>query len=285
MAADPPRWFADIEAALGAKPLRRSPLSGGSIACVDRVELADGRSVVAKTGASGLALEGEMLGYLAEHSDLPVPRVFLTRDDLLVMEHLPGSTHLDSSSQAHAAELLAALHECTSATFGFHRDTVIGGLLQPNPETEAWIPFFRDHRLLYMARDCHAAGSLPSAMLARLEHFAGKLDGLLEEPDRPSLVHGDMWGGNILSDKGRITGFLDPAIYYAHAEIELAFSTLFGTFGEAFFERYHGLRPIDPGFFESRKDIYNLWHLLTHVRLFGPSYLGGVERVLARHGV
>ena len=181
--------------------------------------------------------------------------------------------------------MLAALHERSSENFGFLRDTVIGGLPQPNPETREWIPFFRDHRLLYIARDCHAAGSLSAAMLARLERFAVKLDDLLEEPDRPSLVHGDMWGGNILSDKGRITGFLDPAIYYAHAEIELAFSTLFGTFGEAFFERYNGLRPIRSGFFETRKDIYNLWHLLTHVRLFGPSYLGGVERVLVRHGV
>jgi fructosamine-3-kinase len=285
MAADPPRWFGAIDATLGSKPLRKSPLSGGSIAHVDRVDLADGRCVVVKTSAGDLTLEGEMLGYLAEHSDLPVPRVFLARDDLLVMEHLPGTTHLDSSSEAHAAELLAALHGCTSGSFGFHRDTVIGGLPQPNPKSGKWVPFFRDHRLLHMARDCHAAGRLSAAMLARLERFAEKLHDLLVEPDRPSLVHGDMWGGNILSDKGRITGFLDPAIYYAHAEIELAFSTLFGTFGEAFFERYNGLRPIDPAFFNTRKDIYNLWHLLTHVRLFGPSYLGGVERVLARHGV
>ena len=285
MAADPPRWFNAIEAALGSTPLRRTSLSGGSIARVERIELADGRRVVAKTGTSGFTLEGEMLTFLAEHSDLPVPTVLLARDDILVMEWLPGSTRLDPSSQAHAAELLAALHERSSENFGFLRDTVIGGLPQPNPETREWIPFFRDHRLLYIARDCHAAGSLSAAMLARLERFAVKLDDLLEEPDRPSLVHGDMWGGNILSDKGRITGFLDPAIYYAHAEIELAFSTLFGTFGEAFFERYNEFKPIRPGFFETRKDIYNLWHLLTHVRLFGPSYLGGVERVLARHGV
>ena len=108
---------------------------------------------------------------------------------------------------------------------------------------------------------------------------------LLEEPEHPSLIHGDMWGGNILAESGRITGFLDPAIYFAHAEIELAFSTLFGTFGESFFRRYDEIRPIRPGFFEVRKDIYNLWHLLTHVRLFGAGYLPGIERVLSRHGV
>ena len=285
MAVEPPRWFREIEAALGSRPVSRTPLSGGSIAHVDKIGLADGRIVVAKTGARGLALEAEMLTFLADRSDLPVPRVLLSGDDLLVMECLPGTTRLDPPSETHAAELLAALHERRADRFGFHRDTVIGGVPQPNPWNDNWIPFFRDHRLLHMARDCQAAGSLPTAMLHRLERFATKLDALLEEPDFPSLVHGDMWSGNILSDGGRITGFLDPAVYYGHAEIELAFSTLFGTIGDAFFERYHALRPISPGFFEIRKDIYNLWHLLTHVRLFGASYLGGVERVLARHGV
>ena len=261
------------------------PLSGGSIAQVEAVDLADERRVVVKTGAKGLPLEARMLVYLAEYSELPVPRVFLVRKGLLVMEFLPGSTRLDADSETHAAELLAGLHAVTSDRFGFDYDTVIGGLPQPNPRTEKWIPFFRDQRLLLMARDCHHAGKLDIRLMTRLEHFAGKLEDLLEEPARPSLIHGDMWGGNILSERGRITGFVDPAIYYAHAEIELAFSTLFGTFGEPFFKRYHEIRPIRPGFFESRKDIYNLWHLLTHVRLFGASYLAGIERVLTRHGV
>ncbi len=181
--------------------------------------------------------------------------------------------------------MLAGLHSVTAERFGFHRDTVLGGLHQPNAQERSWIAFFRDHRLLYMARDCHAAGQLDARRLARLERFADKLGGLLEEPDAPSLIHGDMWGGNILSDRGRITGFIDPAIYYAHPEIELAFSTLFGTFGDAFFRRYNEIRPISPGFFETRKEIYNLWHLLTHVRLFGASYLPGIDRVISRHGV
>ncbi len=285
MAAEPPRWFNRIEIGLGSRPVSRSPLSGGSIAHVDRIELADGRHVVAKTDSGGLLLEAEMLGFLADHSDLPVPRVLLASDDLLVVDYLPGSTRLGPRVETHAAELLAALHDHTADRFGFHRDTVIGGLPQPNDWSGEWIPFFRDRRLLHMARDCHAAGRLSDAMLGRLERLADRLETLLEEPDRPSLVHGDMWSGNILSDGGRVTGFIDPAIYFGHAEIELAFSTLFGTFGDAFFERYSALRPIRPGFFEIRKDIYNLWHLLTHVRLFGASYLGGVERVLARHGV
>ena len=93
-----------------------------------------------------------------------------------------------------------------------------------------------------------------------------------------------MWSGNVLTKDGRIAGFVDPAIYYADSEIELAFSTLFSTFGDAFFRRYDELRPLRPGFFEERRDLYNLYPLLVHVRLFGGSYVGSVERALARYG-
>ena len=82
-----------------------------------------------------------------------------------------------------------------------------------------------------------------------------------------------------------VSGFVDQAVRYADAEIELAFSTLFGTFGVSFFKRYNEIRPIADGFFDLRLDIYNLWHLLTHVRLFGGSYVGSVDRILRRHGL
>ena len=119
---------------------------------------------------------------------------------------------------------------------------------------------------------------------ARLETLAGQLERWLTEP-RPALIHGDLWGGNVLAASGRISGFIDPAIYYADAEIELAFSTLFNTFGKAFFSHYNELRPLAPGFFEERRDLYNLYPLLVHVRLFGGGYVGSVERTLKRFGV
>src|SRR3546814_4637170 len=97
-----------------------------------------------------------------------------------------------------------------------------------------------------------------------------------------SDLHGDMWGGNVLARGGRIAAFVDPAIYHADPEIELAFSTLFGTYGEAFFRRYEALRPLRPGFFETRRDIYNLYPLLVHARLFGGSYVASVDRILGR---
>jgi fructosamine-3-kinase len=262
-------------------------LSGGMIGDVYRVELADGRSIVAKaagTVAARLSVEGYMLDYLARHSDLPVPQVLHSDDTLLLMTFVAGSSHLGTAEQQHAADLLAALHSISDSHFGLERDTLIGPLQQPNPQRDSWLDFFRDHRLLYMAQVAHNDGPLPARSLARIETLAARLDRWLLEPNAPSLIHGDMWTTNVLAQAGRITAFLDPAIYYAHAEIELAYSTLFGTFGDAFFQRYQQHRPIAEGFFEERRHIYNLYPLLVHVRLFGGNYADSVSVTLSRFG-
>ena len=273
-----------IESALGARVVSSQALAGGCIAKVTRLDLSDGQSVVVKQGGDGLAVEGWMHSYLK--GKLPVPDVLLAEPDLLVMTCLksePGG--MDHVAETHCAELVAALHDFTSKNFGLGRDTPIGGLVQPNQPCESWLEFFRDRRLLHMARLAHQEGALPTAMLDRLEKLAARLDRWIEEPERPALIHGDLWGGNILSAAGRVTGFVDPAIYFAHPEIELAFGTLFGTFNPSFFRRYGEIRPISPDFFEIRRDLYTLYQLLVHVRLFGAAYLGQVERHLCRFGV
>ena len=260
-----------------------APLGGGCIGAVYRVTLEDGRALAVKMGG-GLAVEGFMLRYLAQNSRLPVPRVVHAGDDLLVMDFIEAGDAIDPGAEVHAAELLAELHGIAARAFGFERATVIGGLEQPNPWTPGWLDFFRDHRLLFMGREALDAGRLPGRLMKRLEVLAGRLDRWLEESAAPSLLHGDMWTGNVLCRAGRIAGFVDPAVYYGAAEIELAFATMFGTFGDPFFERYGELRPLRPGFFEERRELYNLYPLLVHARLFGGSYVGSVERTLARFG-
>jgi fructosamine-3-kinase len=281
------RLYTDIETALGARPVSAQALSGGCVGEVYKVKLADGDVIVAKVGgspAARLALEGWMLRYLTEHSRLPVPAVLYSSDSLLLMEFVEGDSHFTKAAQQHAAELLADLHNIRAPQFGLESDTLIGGLHQPNPWTSSWLDFFRDQRLLYMANEAVREGRLPQKMLGRIEKFAARLDQWLEEPGHPALIHGDVWTTNVLATNGRITGFIDPAIYYADPEIELAFTTLFGTFGEPFFQHYSEIRPLRPGFMEERRDIYNLYPLLVHVRLFGGSYVQSVDGVLRRFG-
>ncbi len=293
---------------LGARVVSLRPLAGGCVGDVRLATLADGRRVVAKRaeaeGAAPLACEAFMLRWLRERTTLPVPHVLGEAPGLLAMEFVENDGAIDASVERHAADLLADLHALTpdavgavvgesvaSKRFGFERDTVIGALAQPNPWASSWVSFFRESRLLHMGRECARAGRLDAAALARLERFCARLGDFIGEPPAPSLVHGDVWAGNVLARAGRVAAFIDPAIYFAHAEVELAFVALFSTFGRPFYDRYAERRPVAPGFFEpargqrlARRDVYNLYPLLVHARLFGGSYAGAVSDTLSRAG-
>ena len=276
-----------IEVSLGERLRSARPLGGGCIGEVYKAELSDGSTVVAKVDRAReahLEREGYMLRYLVAHSELPVPEVYHASEELLLMEFVEGSSRFSAGAEYHAAELLAELHGITVGAYGHERDTLIGSLEQPNPRTESWIDFFREQRLLYLARIAHGAGRLPEKDLSRVYRLAENLEDLIGEPNPPALIHGDSWSANVLAKRDRITAFLDPAIYHADPEIELAYISLFNSFGGAFFERYEEIRPIREGFFEARRDLYNIYPLLVHVYFFGGGYLGSVQRTLDRFG-
>lgn len=272
-----------IAATLGSPLSSLQRMVGGCVADVRRGQLDDGRDVVVKWGGRSLALEGRMLERLRD-AGMPVPEVYHAEDDLLVMSWIEHGGPIDRDAEENAADLIAHLHNQTAESFGYDEDTVIGGLHQLNPKTANWRDFFRDQRLLYMANEALKAKRLSGKTYDRIEVLAGRLDTWIANDITPSLIHGDLWGGNVLALPGRIVGLVDPAIYYADAEIELAFSTLFNTFGERFFSRYEEYRPLRPGFFKERCELYNLYPLLVHVRLFGGEYANTVEGTLSRFG-
>ncbi|WP_248299519.1 fructosamine kinase family protein [Halorhabdus amylolytica] len=270
--------------ALAVEPTACRELDGGMIGQVHRVDLADGASVVAKTGETPLSVEASMLRYLEAHTDLPVPAVLSASDDLLVIEYVDGDSTITPAVEGDAADHLAALHDHTSEAFGFPFETLCGPLAQPNPWTDDWIAFFREHRLCRQARGAREEGPLDRERFERVQRVADDLSELLVEPDEPALIHGDVWRTNVLAADGEVRAFLDPAIYYAHPEVELAYVDWTDTFGDPFFERYRSRHPIEPGFFEHRRFVYRLYPLLVHVRLFGSEYLPGVDATLTELG-
>jgi len=276
-----------VSGLLKTKVIGTTALNGGCVGDVHRLRLADGSDVVAKTSQGddhSLCIEGWMLSYLKNHSSLPVPDVLHSDDHLLIMNYLDNSGYISTAAEHDAADHLAALHCVTTPTFGLQRNTAIGGLPQPNQASCNWLEFFRDQRLMHMGHHAHRVGRLPLEILAQLESFCNHLDRWIEEPAQPSLIHGDIWKGNVICKGNKISGFIDPAIYYADSEIEIAFTTLFDTFSDSFFSRYKEHRPTRPGFFSTRKDIYNLYPLLVHAHLFGGGYVDRIRETLSRFG-
>lgn len=262
------------------------PLAGGKISQVLRLDFASGEPLVAKVGdgSHDLRIEAFMLRYLRQHSALPIPEVLHDEPNLLILEHIAGDEQLEQTSLRHLGELLAACHKIRGSSYGLERDTLIGPLHQPNPPTAAWIDFFREQRLLYMTGVARESGELPPALEDRLLRIAESLDDFLIEPAYPALIHGDMWRANVIAREGRIVGIIDPALYYAHNEMELAYMALFDGVGREFFRAYHRILPIDSQFYDTRRHLYNLYPLLVHLIIFGQKYIQPLENSLAHFG-
>lgn len=270
----------------GAKIIAQSNLSGSGSAKVRRLDLDNGQSLVVKSGGTeSLEIEATMLRHFSKHSPIPCPAVLYADPGSLVMDFIASDGQMSALVQRDLARLLAKQHAVTAQQYGLPFDTLIGGLHQPNRQSKSWITFFGEHRLQYMAKAAHHEGRLTTGFVNRIEKLIIKLGDLIADSPKASLLHGDLWGGNILYHGGKIVGLIDPAIYYGDREIELAFGTLFGDLTPEFFEHYSEISKIEPGFFEERRDLYNLYPLLVHVRLFGGSYVGSVDRILTRFGV
>lgn len=286
---DDTRLIDELGTILGEPVRGLSRLSGGCVADVRLGELAGGGRFVVKAGSAGskLDVEGWMLGVLGERSSLPVPGVRHASDALLVIEHIEHDGVGGGSGEEHAAELLAELHSIEPACgrYGLERETLIGPLDQANGWMDDWAGFFADRRLRAMGAEAARAGRIDAGLARRVEAAADRAGEIIGEPGRSGLIHGDVWSGNVLFDGGRVAGLIDPSVYYADPEIELAFIALFSTFGERFFASYARRREIRAGFFERRCGFYTLYPLLVHARLFGGSYAGAVARTLSGLGL
>lgn len=258
-----------VEEALGEPCSLIAPLGGEGIYLI---RAGEEKAVLKQHRYAGV--EARMLQLL--EPNLNVPAVLWSSETLIVMEYLETDGVVD---EAEAASALAALHGVTQSSFGLHFDTTIGPHLQPNTPTGSWVDFYRDQRLIYMAERCFEKGRFNRNVLARLERLAARLDTLLPQP-KASLLHGDIWGGNVIAGRKGIA-FIDPAVYYGHNEVELAFILMFDTFGKHFFDVYHERIPIEKGFFEERQHLYRLYPVLVHVNSFGAGYMGMLERILA----
>ncbi len=174
---------------------------------------------------------------------------------------------------------LARMHRFTSPRFGWRCDNTIGSTLQVNEESGDWVGFWREHRLGYQLRLASRNG-YEGCLRDLGERLGADLGAFFQGyAPQPSLLHGDLWCGNVAADKNGRPVIFDPAVYYGDREADLAMTELFGGFSAGFYGMYRDAWPLDPGY-GVRRDLYNLYHVLNHLNLFGGGYANQAERML-----
>lgn len=270
-----------------------SPVSGGDINHSYCITLNSGDKLFMKANESAdpsfFQAEDTGLNAIASTKTLHVPEVLARGHEqsdkeyeFLLMPYLeskkPSITYWQTLgqqlTQMHKAD---TSHFVKKGRYGFLENNFIGQNIQTNAAHDDWISFFRDCRLIPQARMAETYFDHTSRQ--QFLHLLDHLDEYLVEPEVPSLLHGDLWSGNVMPGTDGSAWLIDPAVYVGDAEADLAMTELFGGFPAEFYRAYEEVSPLQDGYHD-RRDLYNLYHLLNHTNLFGWSYFSSVERIL-----
>ena len=257
-----------------------SSIAGGCINQASRITGEDERQYFIKKNQPSFLpffeAEAHALTEIKNTKTVRVPEVITygTGSDqaYLVLEYIEeGAT--SSAGQAELGTQLARLHRVNQPFFGWSMDNCIGATPQPNPRSDDWVSFYRDHRLVHQFELAARKGRKfegSQTLLDSLDSF------FYNYSPHPSLLHGDLWGGNASQDSKGHPFIFDPASYYGDREADLAFTYMFGGFSSSFYNAYERELPLDSGF-KQRKTLYNLYHELNHFNLFGGGYASSAQ--------
>ena len=283
-------------------PVRMAPVHGGDINESRKIELSNGRYVFAKLNTlentGFFEAEEAGLNAIADTGAIGTPKLLFRGADIkrgisfLVMEFIDRApVAFDfcedfgrSLAQMHKADTAVITGKTASSengkAFGFSTDNYIGATQQINDWRDSWITFFCECRLEPQIK--WADRYFDDSVRRKLSRLLDKLPEILIEPERPALLHGDLWSGNYITGSDGRAWLIDPAVYIGHPEADIAMTELFGGFSGRFYGAYEEISPLAPGY-SDRRNIYNLYHLLNHLNLFGGMYLMEVIETVERY--
>ena len=266
----------------------QAPVGGGDINEAYHLVLQDGRDLFLKVHANVAAdfFTSEASGLAAlRQAGLPVPEVLGCGRNYLLLSYVKSARKSRDYWQQLGYELAKLHHSDPTAftcghRFGFTQDNYAGSTRQHNRPSDSWVDFFRTQRLQPFLKLCWSYFSSEEKRLA--EQLLAHLEDRLIEPDFPSLLHGDLWCGNVMTGPAGEPIFIDPSVSVGFREVDIAKTELFGGFTGEFYDAYQEACPLAPGYPE-RRDLYNLYPLLNHLHLFGNAYHTAVTRILRRY--
>ena len=273
---------------------RTDRLSGGDINKAYGLTLSNGKKIFmkanAKDNASFFTAESLALSAIESTKTIKTPQILCTGTEpgeevgysFLFLEFVESAPKIKDYWEVFGREL-AELHKAKTEKFtdgkkfGFLQDNFIGSKSQKNLNSDSWIDFFRDSRLAPKFKETDSY--FDDDDRKKITKLLDRLSDFLTEPERPSLLHGDLWKGNAMCGSDGKAWLIDPASYVGHCEADLAMTELFGGFQEEFYAAYKEVNFLQEGY-EERRDLYNLYHLLNHLSMFGSGYLNAVKSIL-----
>lgn len=264
-------------------------ISGGSINDAYYVLTRDGEYFV-KTNkgvpSHFFRVEAKGLKEIEASETIKVPHVHYYNEPenqktgILILDWVEGqkAPHTDEE----LGHNLAKMHRTYHTHFGYGEDTFIGELPQPNGWFDSWMTYYRERRLYPQYEMALERGRVTGTRKKRMEQLLDQLDRWIPDSPRPSLLHGDLWGGNWIVGPGGAPYLIDPSILYGDHLFEMAFTELFGGFSHTFYRAYAEVFPL-PDYYNDVKPLYQLYYLLVHLNLFGEGYGRSVDRILLKY--
>ena len=268
-----------IEDALNSKIMSSQSLSGGCISNAYKINTDTGKIYFLKYNSSVncdmFIKEAHGLLELNKAGVIKIPDVICYNKDYILLELIVAGNKQNNFSEDFGRKF-ALLHKFTSEFYGFYEDNYIGSNPQQNipeeNEKHEWTKFFFNKRILFQLQIAEETGNSTSELRKAIAVLENKIEEIVvDNGEKPSLLHGDLWGGNYLINTKGFACLIDPAVYYGNREADLAMTKLFGGFDSRFYEAYNEAFPLPEGY-EYRENIYKLYHVLNHLNLFGGGY-------------
>jgi fructosamine-3-kinase len=274
-----------IEKCTGSRVRSAVSLSGGCISDAYKVELVSGKTAFLKTNPDGdmFIKEANGLKELAMANAIRVPEVICCEKDFILLQFISPGSRSNNFFEDFGINF-ARLHQFTGSYFGFYENNYIGSNIQVNipeeNEKNNWTSFYFNKRLLFQYNLAEKNGYTASELKKGFKALENRIEDILIGSDEPpSLLHGDLWSGNYITDENGNACLIDPAVYYGHREADLAMTKLFGGFPDKFYNAYKEYFPLKSGY-EYRESIYKLYHVMNHLNLFGTGYYSQALAIL-----